>query len=62
MTIQEKTIKLAEVAGFTDIMLPIPDWFFDGRFWLVFPATGLGIALGIALVLFAIENFNPFGR
>jgi len=58
MTIQEKTIKLAEVAGFTDIMLPIPDWFFDGRFWLVFPATGLGIAL----VLFAIENFNPFDR
>jgi len=44
------------------LTIEIPDWLFDGRFWLVFPATGLGIALGIALVLFAIENFNPFGR
>jgi len=40
------------------LTITIPDWLFDGRFWLVFPATGFGIAL----VLFAIENFNPFGR
>jgi len=40
------------------LTIEIPDWLFDGRFWLVAPAAGLGIAL----VLFAIENFNPFGR
>jgi hypothetical protein len=39
--------------------IEIPDWLFCGPFWGgFFTATGLGVAL----LLFAMVNFNPFER
>jgi hypothetical protein len=41
------------------LTLELPDWLFDGGFWSGF-FTAVGI--GVALILFAAANFNPFGR
>ena len=40
------------------LTIELPDWLFDGRFWDGF-FTAVGI--GVALVLYAAANFNPFG-
>jgi hypothetical protein len=40
------------------LTITIPDWLFDGRFWLGFCSAS---GLGIALLLYAMSNFRPFG-
>jgi hypothetical protein len=40
------------------LAIEIPDWLFCGPYWCgFFTAT----ALGVALFLYAMSNFNPFG-
>lgn len=41
------------------LTIEIPDWLFYGRFWGGF-FTAVG--LGIAFLIYALLNFNPFGR
>jgi hypothetical protein len=41
------------------LTITLPDWLFCGPFWGGF-FTAIG--LGVALLLFALANFNPFGR
>lgn len=41
------------------LTIEIPDWLFSGQYWGGF-FTAVGI--GVALILFAMADFNPFGR
>lgn len=40
------------------LTLEIPDWLFSGQYWGGF-FTAVG--LGLALIVYALSNFNPFG-
>jgi hypothetical protein len=41
------------------LTLELPDWLFDGGFW-----SGFFTAIGLCflMLLYAMANFNPFGR
>jgi hypothetical protein len=40
------------------LTIEIPDWLFDGRFWFGFCSAA---GFGIALLLYAMSKFRPFG-
>jgi hypothetical protein len=42
------------------LTIELPDWLFDGRFWSGFFTAAIGLCF--LLLLFAVANFNPFGR
>jgi hypothetical protein len=41
------------------LAIEIPDWLFSGQYWGGFFTCA---ALGVAVLLYAMSNFNPFGR
>lgn len=41
------------------LTIELPDWLFDGRFWGGFFTAAI---LAVVLFLYAMSNFNPWGR